>query len=145
MTTENQTGEIKSIPSGIAGWLILPAIGLILGPIFWLIGLLALALLIPESPVLVPLNMALGAALLGLLIWTAIQFFRKKKNAPKLMISFLIAKPVVTAILLVVANVMGEPEFAANYQGELIKTIVIAVIWGRYFNVSKRVKATFIN
>jgi len=147
MTTENQSEEIeeKPIPSGIGGWLILPAIGLILSPVLWALGLIVMAFAIPKYPIIISLNIALGIALLGLLIWTAIQFFRKKKNAPKLMISCLIAKPAMTAVLWAVATAMNEYEFAADYQGELIQVVIISAIWGRYFSVSKRVKATFIN
>ena len=147
MTTENQTEEIeeKPVPSGIGGWLILPAIGLVLAPILWTLGLIVMAFAIPEYPIIIPLNMVLGILLLGLLIWTAIQFFRKKKNAPKLMIACLIAKPAMTAILFAVATILKDYEFAADYRGELVQVLIISAIWGRYFNVSKRVKATFIN
>jgi hypothetical protein len=136
--------------AGIGGWLILPAIGLIIVPIIGAIslftglntyqdvaragygGVYALELIV----------------LLGLLVFTiyaAVQFFGKEKNAPKIIIALCYVDIIASLVIPGIELLVGAKEFAAESGRGLFRDIVIAAIWIHYFSVSRRVKATFVN
>jgi len=83
--------------------------------------------------------------LLVFTVYTMIQFFKEKKDAPKIMIAFFSASIVTSFFLLLVGRLAGADAFAAATGRGLVFDIVRAGIWIPYFNVSKRVKATFVN
>lgn len=137
----------KPIPSGIGGWLILPAIGLILGPLvsafeIWTGYKLILAFR-PElirSIWFVSLLIA-DVGITALAIVVGFHFFNRLSLTRVLFQALLIANVLVA---------FGEAASTASYlQTELdpkgvIKALVGAAIWIPYFAISKRARATFV-
>ena len=134
--------------SGIGGWLILPAIGLILGLILSFVGI-ALSLsqvseIIDEYEGIFVLNLVADFVMTIFLLFAAIVFFGKRKIAPAVMISLMVANIVVCGLLSAI-NIGADAEiFAIAYGKGLVKGIIGSAIWIPYFCVSKRVKATFV-
>lgn len=142
--------DIDDKLKGIGGWLILPAIGLILGPIIGVIGLFASLGMYQDVARagyggVYALELIVLFGLLGFMIYAAIKFFGKKKDAPKIMIFLYSVSLVASLVLLGVELSAGAEEFAVETGKQLVRDIVAAAIWIPYFNVSKRVKATFVN
>jgi hypothetical protein len=151
-------------PKGIGGWLVLPAIGLVLTP-FWVLFTFVKDLLpafdgetwamvtTPGSPVYHP-------ALASLLIFEVVGnlilifftsyliylFFTKSRNLPPLIIIWL----VLSAAFVAVDTFWGLqiPIVAADagpdYYKDLIRSVIAIAIWVPYFRLSKRVKNTFV-
>lgn len=142
--------DINDKLKGIGGWLILPAIGLVLGPIIGVIGLFV-SLGMYEDVAragyggVYALELIVLFALLAFTIYAAIKFFGKKKDSPKIIIILYSASLVASLFLLCVELSAGAEEFAVETGKQLVRDIVAAAIWIPYFNVSKRVKATFVN
>lgn len=140
-------------PSGIGGWLILPAIGLVLSPLMMMGGLLvtfkiwnesigALELDYPGAYVAITAQLILGGAYLCFVVYVAARFFTKKKNVPTLMIALLVTNlllAIITSALF--ANVFRE---SADIK-EIARAMVLGAVWIPYFRLSKRVNATFVN
>jgi len=135
---------------GISGWLILPAIGFVLGPIIGILGLIASFGMYSDLAragfgELSALELIVLTGLIGFLIYAAILFFKKKKNAPRIIITLFIVGIVASVILLVVEIGAGAKMFAVETGKQLIRDVIGAAIWIPYFKVSKRVKATFVH
>jgi uncharacterized membrane-anchored protein len=147
---ERRTRRIDSSLVGIGGWLVLPAIGLILSPIIGVVGLIVSIGLYPEVEAagygkIFALELAVAAAFLIFTIYAAIRFFGKKRNAPTVIIAMIVASLVADVLLLMIELSMDAQDFAAESAKELARSIFRAAIWIPYFKVSKRVKATFVN
>lgn len=155
-------GEVKSQPAetsvpaedpqlvGIGGWLILPAIGLILGPVMAAGSIISSLTLFSDVADtghgdLFTLEILVQLGLLIFLIYTAVRFFGRRRNAPSVIIALLIVTVAVSAILLVVELAVGAESFAVESGKALLRGIVGAAIWIPFFKVSKRVKATFVH
>jgi hypothetical protein len=151
---EVDPAQIRLAPP-IGGWLVLPALGLILGPILN-VGMIAEELRLLKSPEMIQAQARIpgiartvfqqcvvAGAVLVFQIFVAIMFFRKKAIAPTLMI---ILFTVYVAFELVMAywtaTVLGQlpPE---GYSGAY-RAAIAAIVWIPYFLVSQRVKETFI-
>jgi len=133
--------------NGIRGWLILPAIGLILGGI---LGVISLVIILDTYQELSDLGYGgfcsflifSQAALLGLTVYAVTQFFNKKKRTPNIMIS-LYGFNFLSLMLLTVLS--PNEAFANEFGTSLVQQAIMAAIWIPYFMNSKRVKATFNN
>jgi len=135
---------------GIRGWLIVPAIGVGLGPI--VLGALFLVGLSMYSQVAAAgygrsyaflLLVDLGILILG--AYTATRFFGKKRNAPFMVIELLSAYILAASLRLVVTLGAGNPDgVAIECVRDLVRSVIGAAILVPYFRVSKRVKATFV-
>lgn len=160
-TTETPTlpGPPKPKVVGIGGWLLLWTVAFFLAPINFLAQVLE-AIEILGSPwvsklcqVYSNLRAAVffelaGNLLLGCYcVYCAYLFFKKKKEAPRTIQKFII---LTTAFVLIDYSwtflayrhiVPITPEDLSR----VIAAVVAAAIWIPYFNVSKRVKATFVN
>jgi len=143
---DNNTTEL----SGIGGWLLIPAIGLILAPIksvaffylginmvqnfspellddsrFWLIGLIDIV-----------------AIVAGIII--AVLFFKKLIFAKKAIIGLMAALFIATSFqALLNLSIFGEGDF--EFFKPVLHTFVFGSIWIPYFLKSKRVENTFVN
>jgi hypothetical protein len=135
---------------GIGGWLILPAIGFVLGPILG-VGVLIFAFTLYSDVQragyggLYTLELVVQLGLLVFLVYAATRFFGKKRNAPSVIITLLLVSLGASILLLVAELGAGAEEFAAESGKQLVREVIGAAIWIPYFRVSKRVKATFVN
>ncbi len=132
--------DMEPTPVGIGGWLILPAIGLVVSPILILISLIMTLSTSHNhqynSDVSI-LTLVQGGLFIFILI-TAKQFFNKSIRLPTTIICLLLTKIVTTIITFPFNNYVDN-------RWNLFTVIVTCAIWIPYFSKSKRVKATFIN
>ena len=154
--TEARAGAPEPQFVGIGGWLILPAIGFVLGPIIGVVNLVvALALSSDRARAgyggIYALELLVLLALLAFLTYTATRFFDKKSDAPVNCVALLILSLVASYMLLIIQLGAGAEVLALESMGQFfgwigyLGGIIGAVIWIEYFNVSERVKATFVN
>jgi len=135
---------------GIGGWLILPAIGLVLGGIMSVVGLIACVGMFEGVADAgyggyFALSICVQIGLLIFLLVAAIRFFGKKRSAPATMIGLMIANLVSSLLLMLFAFGMDAEEFAVADIKNFATGLVSSAIWIPYFLTSKRVKATFVN
>jgi hypothetical protein len=148
LTTTEETIDPKLV--GIGGWLVLPAIGFVLGPIVEVVGLvLALALYDDVAAAgfagVYSVTLLVQVVVLGFMIYAATLFFGKKRNAPSVIITFFVGSLVASVVLLVIQIGAGAEPFAVETGKLLVRQVIAAAIWISYFRQSKRVKATFVN
>ncbi len=150
-------------PRGIGGWLILPAIGLVLLPVRLVKVLLADllpafapetidALTNPSSPAYHPLyvpmvlfEVVVNCALLVFALFVLVRFFQKKRSVPRLMIvlyTVTLVIPLVDAGLVAAAGLPGV-DWGTQVR-ETGRSLVVVWIWVPYFLTSKRVRNTFV-
>ncbi|MEJ2687733.1 MAG: DUF3857 domain-containing protein, partial [Gammaproteobacteria bacterium] len=147
---------------GIRGWLLLPAIAVIVHPLL-VMGVLAQSwpayapsawsrLTTPGSPhyhaLWEPLLLFDLEANLALLVFGAlllVMFFQKRRLVPRLFTVYLLGGLLVEAADIAMGS--GLPAAAASGHdiGGLASAAVSAFIWVTYFKVSERVRATFVN
>ncbi len=150
-------GEPKQIPEGspnigpigISGWLIIPAIGLVLGPIKTAVGMyMGVRILNSIRPGLLndPRVIAMGIMDITMIMATLIvasYFFEKRKTAVRAIIGLMVASVfanLLQAILKI--DVFGEGDSSAFTP--MFHAIIYAGIWCTYFTYSERVKNTFV-
>ena len=125
--------------SGIAGWLLLPAIGLVLGPVIAVIVIIVDVRSLPNTPdrylTAVRANIFKAAVLGAFSLYAANSFFRRKKGTSHIMIWWMVAN--------VLLSVMMIWNYGEIFVKSFIFAMIQAAIWIPYFLVSKRVKATF--
>jgi len=136
--------------AGIRGWLILPAIGFVLGPVIGIVGLIAGLGMYSEVAMagyagIYGLELIVLLGLIAFTIYAAILFFRKKSTAPRTIITLLIVSLVASGALLVIELGAGADIFAIETGKQFVRDIIGAAIWIPYFRASRRVKATFIH
>ena len=132
-------------PLPIGGWLILPAIALVLLPLSAVYNLWMLSYLIRSgfgtwqewmvSPLLADALAVFGAG------YVAACFFRKRRTtriaAPVFLCSLALVRFFVAAEL--ARDLQVNPDYT-----EAIKGLIAAAIWTPYFLLSKRVRETFV-
>ena len=138
----------KPPPEGIYGWLILPAIGLILALILDCVAIFLLLQMLPQfsdigQRSLIIVDIAGSAFLFILTIKVALNFFRKMKSAPRLYIALLLSNLALQILLIFISAVTGPEEMHKHYFKGIGRAIFLAGVWIFYFKESKRVKATF--
>lgn len=155
-------------PSGIGGWLILPAIGVIWSPISWALYLVQVSqelfsermwiiLTDRTSSLYQPLWPAtrgfevIGAlALLALTIQIAFNFFRCRRKLPGLIILGYLGSFLFAWILVILWSLPSMTdhidlnELGAINRNAMRATIAV-LVWVPYFTFSKRVRATFLS
>ncbi len=143
--------------NGIRGWLILPALHLVLGlfaqgsglvrAALGLFGYGVSALMTRVETGVVSVLLYEAVASLGMLAfggYVALRFFSRRQNAPNLMVAFYLLNLVNLVMDGALAGLLLEPEHKVpSSVPDVAKALVAAVVWGWYFQVSKRVKATF--
>ena len=135
---------------GIGGWLVVPAIGLVLSPIIMGVSLVMSAGLASDVARqgyggFHALEMLCDFGLLLFIIYAAIHFFGKRRNAPSIMIALYVVQLVSQGVLLMIELGADAEPFAIESGKALVRSAIGAAIWIPYFRVSKRVKATFVN
>jgi hypothetical protein len=157
--------EVPSNGEAIGGWLILIALGIVITPFRLLIFMVptyseifstgiwqALTTQGSEAynplwaPIII-LEIIINSGMLLVWFYLAYLFFTKKSLFPKVYIglaifslAFILADAF--AITLVLPN---EPIFGPDTIQEVLRALVMVVIWVPYMLLSKRVKATFVN
>ena len=146
--------DVPPKAKSIGGWLVLPAIGLVLGPIV-IIGALLMNISIahgslgqlveqgtPGFRVAIVGQPITALLLLGLQLYAATLFFRKSTRLPKMMVILLGVN-----VLFTIINVAWTASVFQELTGarEIVQPIIMAGIWIPYFCISKRVAATFVN
>jgi Protein of unknown function (DUF2569) len=145
------TEAVDTTLVGIGGWLMFPAIGLVLSCILSIIGFITcIAMFQGVADAGFGGYFALNVFLVqpGLIIFlfvAAFMFFGKKKSTPAVMIALMATGIVVSLVLMIIAIGMEAEVFAIGEGKDLVRGIIGAAIWIPYFTVSKRVKATFVN
>lgn len=150
---------------GLGGWLILVGLGLVVTPFKTLYTLLPLyvamfrdgtweMLTTPGQPAYSPLwspyiigEMFFNAVLITATLYAVYLFFNKRREFPKLYI-WITAAGFVFVILdawLIKFVAPQLPVFDPDTLKELARGAIGVCIWIPYMNVSKRVKATFVN
>lgn len=143
-------------PQGIGGWLVLPAIGVVLGPI---VGLVAIAQewALLQDPGMAYLwrrfpglhgwsvfELVTDIIFLGLSIWLVFAFFGKRSYAPSLIIYIIGARVAVSVLLVIVGGSIIGTEALGELLPLMVGAVITACIWIPYFRTSERVKATFV-
>jgi hypothetical protein len=150
--------------TGLGGWLVLPAIGIIIRPLIALFGVFAcLAFFGGAQNIIAAIGLnayqqlkpIVGFELLGNLFmigfcgYVAVMFFGKKKSAPKLYTAMLFAQVIFVTIDALLMNFLYTPvaqSSGPNSEASSLATAFIAAaIWASYFSKSVRVKNTFVN
>jgi Protein of unknown function (DUF2569) len=134
--------------AGIRGWLLLPAIGLVLTVVVGGAGLVAMlranaTLATSRYAGLYTLELFAQIGVLILSVYATIRFFDKKRDAPAAVIRLLVANVAVSALLLAIELSAGVAVLAVENVRALVQGGIAAAIWIPYFRVSERVKATF--
>jgi transglutaminase-like putative cysteine protease len=149
-------------PSGIGGWLILVAIGVVAQPIRilvesyetkWIFLLDDWSLLTTPgsdsfhelwAPVLI-FELAANITLVIFSVLLAILFFQKRSSLPKCYIYFLLWAVMISVVdSILVSFIPAAAEVGAAEQSALVRQGLFAAIWTAYFLKSQRVKATFV-
>lgn len=142
---------------GIAGWLLLPAIGLVLNPIVMIKTLIDEWLLVtntnlasvedsfPGFATFVQTSLVITHVWLIAMLYVAVAFFRKSRHAPMLMIGLFAANGVLVVLEWSRAvSVLGSDQrLVGQLSPEIARAMLGAAIWIPYFLKSERVKRTF--
>jgi len=136
---------LNEAPRGIAGWLIIPAIGLILSPVksivMLIMGISAIQSLTPEliGDMRFWLLCLIDVAMIIAAIVVAIFFFKGLRIAIRAIIILMIASIVATIIeAFLNISMFGEADFETIKP--IIHTCVFGAIWIPYFLKSKEQK-----
>jgi len=142
------TSVLNPSLAGIRGWLILPAISLVLTGISGVAAVLLIPVLFvqaagPRPAWELAIAWIMNTALFALWLATALRFFGKRRSAPRWMIGLILAQLAATATGMILNAVMDIPRDPAREFIGLFHQIVAAAIWIPYFLVSTRVAMTF--
>jgi transglutaminase-like putative cysteine protease len=157
-----RAGDFADAPRGIAGWLLLPALGLIVKPLllaraFWSIlpvysndvwSTLTVAGGASYNPAWAPMllcGLGMNVLLIVFAVMLALLFFRKRSSVPHAYAAFLWVSVAFTVIDQLTAQAVAPKDpAAASEWASVIRDVLSALIWGSYFLVSRRVAATFV-
>ena len=144
---DNNTTVSSASCEGIGGWLLVPAIGLILLPIRNLYIILFTINRLPSEVTGDPRTWVVGAMeiiLIAALVAVAIFFFKKRRIAITAIIVLMAASIPFELVQLVIKSFQYDRLNAHMFRG-LVEALIISSIFIPYFIKSQRVKNTFIN
>lgn len=158
-STTKAPENIDSKLSGLRGWLIVPGISIFLFPFLTGWGMRELmfvfsavqwsALLEDVGPGLLTLiicEVMLNIVMIVVSLFVIVMFVTKRCGFPKLFITFYVFVLLVNGVDLLAIKLLSVPGVELELEDirQFVRILVFTVIWGSYFAVSKRVKATFI-
>jgi len=143
--------------AGIWGWLLLPAIGLLVSPFVHLFEVLVgFGWLANRSGGSIQTFATIHTVVkMTLVIYTSLtawDFFRRRRCAPRQITHLLLIRCAASLVLFILGLVILPPETKAHRmllvsavrENNLLAQVVAATIWIPYFRVSRRVAATFV-
>ena len=148
-------------PVGIAGWLILPAIGLVIRPImivaqmamnhegffnetsWWSAASADSANYSPALAALIMAEVIGNTSLLMISLIVAWLFFKRRRETAAWMIGLLVFVIALNFGDTLALSMIEERSFSAEEMAELIRTLIFSTLWIAYFAMSKRVRFTF--
>ena len=140
--------SLEDQPPAIGGWLILPAIGLVLSITLAAIGLFVALSLADRVPSryegIFAFTLFVETAFTIFIIYVDTRFFGRKQNAPTMVITMLAAGVLIYLSLMMIAHASDAEIFASQSMKILVRNGIAAAIWIPYFRLSERVKRTFI-
>ncbi len=142
----------------IEGWLLLPALGVLLSPAQMFYSFVKdFQLLNGHSWLINFINGYTGLAFVGFLeqvynasmtvffILIAVLFYRRRSSVPRLM-QFYYGVPAVWLLLdLLLIQLVAPDTNTEEYTGMITRSVIAAAIWIPYFRTAQRVKRTFVN
>ncbi len=152
-------------PVGLGGWLVLPAIGLVVSPIIFTVSLFGesaaafdhevwAALTTPglettnvPLAVLILVEVLADAALISLSLWCLVMFFRCDRVLPTLMRVYIVYALLYTigdTVGLDVMDLFDDEVERVTAHAEIFRQAIYTAVWLPYFCVSKRVRNTFV-
>ncbi len=136
--------------AGIKGWLVFPAVGLVIGPVISVVSLVPALSMFEDMKRagfggIYTTAILFDTALILFMFYAAAIFFQKKSHAPSVMIALFISGFLVPLILAGLGFSQDAEPFALEYAKATARASAAAIIWIPYFLRSKRVKATFVN
>ena len=136
--------------SGIGGWLILPAIGLVLGLIVSVYNFVSAFTIFDEitganNRAMLVIGTFYQTLMIPFLVAVAVCFFRKHSKTKRMIIYYIIFNLIWTGQLVAMSIALNADPFTLVYVKGFIRLFLAAAIWIPYFCLSKRVKATFVN
>ncbi|GAB1437850.1 hypothetical protein MASR2M36_05910 [Providencia sp.] len=153
----------KPIPElkGIAGWLILPMLGIVLSLIILPFSIYGQNVQVleywdeltnPLSNSFIPLFKELiyfellgNVILYAILLFLCYVFFTKKKLTIRVYIFFQLFSLVLTTSDIILASVLLDLDVDASDIRDIFRALIGCAVWIPYFLVSRRVKNTFVN
>lgn len=138
----------KPQPKGIAGWLIIPAIGFFLAPIktaaMFFMGLNMIQNFAPEltSDPRLWFSCMIDVAMIVATIIVAVFFFKKRRVAVRAIIG-LLSTSILANLVQALLNAAMFEKVDADTVKPVIHACVFGAVWIPYFLKSKRVKNTF--
>lgn len=142
--------DSSAAPKGVAGWLLIPAIGLVLAPIKSLAALImGIKMTQSFAPELLGdarlwLSGLIDVAMIIATIVVAVFFSKKQRIAVQAIIG-LMAVSIVANAIQVFLNVSMFGEVDSDTIEPIVHACVFGAVWIPYFLKSKRVKNTFVN
>lgn len=147
--------------AGIGGWLILPAISVVVSPIriaFDLYGMSSVfaldtwaALTTYGKPTfhalwapLVLLELGINLALVVFWVLLAVMFFQRRRGVPRLFIAVLLSGVFSRCLDMTFGSILPTITTSAADWVELVRDTFFAVLWAAYFARSVRVRSTFV-
>lgn len=138
-------------PSGIGGWLILPAIALVITPLVNIVGVVQAANLLGDAVIVPGLQTVLLIEIAGIValtlgfVFVATRFFRRRVGTPRLFISLLVANLLfILADAAIVGATLSLPVFDTQTGTGIVRAVIYAAIWVPYMLRSVRVRNTFV-
>lgn len=149
LATAPRLAKRMPAPKGIGGWLVLPAIGLVVGPGLSILLLLGWARLLPildpelKGDARFWALALLDGASIAATVAVAVLFFLKRRSAVPAIIGLMVASILISLVQLFLSSALF-----GGMDGQDIKPVIHATVYGAiwipYFLVSKRVKETFV-
>src|SRR3982751_5582362 len=110
--------------AGIGGWLVLPAIGMVLGPVVGAVALVVSLLMFADVKAagygaVYALELVWEAGFLVLVLHAATRFFGSNRDRPSVIIRLLVVMLAGNALLLAAAGIAGAPVFVTEHAKQL--------------------------